>query len=104
MSLIRNRKAIGLSINELSNRITSLYDIVLNPEMIKQIEQQQLTLNQNDAKILAVYLLRLRKIYFSIVTLVYALGKKGVFMCDIMSLSNPLVKNKMSLNKLIYPM
>ncbi|EHY92601.1 hypothetical protein SSME_16090 [Staphylococcus saprophyticus subsp. saprophyticus KACC 16562] len=45
MSLIRNRKAIGLSINELSNRITSLYDIVLNPEMIKQIEQQQLTLN-----------------------------------------------------------
>ncbi|MCC4221242.1 hypothetical protein ABGB00_10095 [Staphylococcus saprophyticus] len=55
MSLIRNRKAIGLSINELSNRITSLYDIVLNPEMIKQIEQQQLTLNQNDAKILAVF-------------------------------------------------
>ncbi|MBN6202717.1 hypothetical protein QI091_00360 [Staphylococcus saprophyticus] len=55
MSLIRNRKAIGLSINELSNRITSLYDIVLNPEMIKQIEQQQLTLNQNDAKILAEF-------------------------------------------------
>lgn len=78
MSLIRNRKAIGLSINELSNRITSFYDIVLNPEMIKQIEQQQLTLNQNDAKILAEFLIRLRKIYFSIVTLVYALGKKGV--------------------------
>ncbi|MDW4132852.1 hypothetical protein QI221_00375 [Staphylococcus saprophyticus] len=76
MSLIRNRKAIGLSINELSNRITSFYDIVLNPEMIKQIEQQQLTLNQNDAKILAEFLIRLRKIYFSIVTLVYALGKK----------------------------
>lgn len=55
MSLIRNRKAIGLSINELSNRITSLYDIVLNPEMIKQIEQQQLTLNQNDAKILVEF-------------------------------------------------
>lgn len=55
MSLIRNRKAIGLSINELSNRITSLYDIILNPETIKQIEQQQLTLNQNDAKILAEF-------------------------------------------------
>lgn len=55
MSLIRNRKAIGLSIDELSNRITSLYDIALNPEMIKQIEQQQLTLNQNDAQILAEF-------------------------------------------------
>ncbi|MBO1920078.1 hypothetical protein J4710_11845 [Staphylococcus xylosus] len=40
MSLLSNREAVGLSVVELSNRITSLYNTSLSPEMIELIEEK----------------------------------------------------------------
>lgn len=55
MSLLSNREAVGLSIVELSNRITSLYNTSLSPEMIELIEEKKVKLNHKDAQILAEF-------------------------------------------------
>ncbi|AID01144.1 hypothetical protein NGB23_00810 [Staphylococcus xylosus] len=55
MSLLSNREAVGLSVVELSNRITSLYNTSLSPEMIELIEEKKTKLNHQDAQILAEF-------------------------------------------------
>ncbi|WP_436868124.1 hypothetical protein [Staphylococcus equorum] len=40
MSLMNKREATGLSIVELSNRIASLYNTKLSPELIERIESK----------------------------------------------------------------
>ncbi|MEB7787623.1 helix-turn-helix domain-containing protein [Staphylococcus equorum] len=55
MSLMNNREATGLSIVELSNRIASLYNTKLSPELIERIESKQTTLKNEDAQILAEF-------------------------------------------------
>ncbi|ANK37542.1 MULTISPECIES: helix-turn-helix domain-containing protein [Staphylococcus] len=55
MSLMNKREATGLSIVELSNRIASLYNTKLSPELIERIESKQTTLKNEDAQILAEF-------------------------------------------------
>lgn len=55
MSLLSNREAVGLSVVELSNRITSLYNTSLSPEMIELIEEKKTKLNHQDAQTLAEF-------------------------------------------------
>ncbi|MEY8625796.1 helix-turn-helix transcriptional regulator [Staphylococcus equorum] len=55
MSLMNKREATGLSIVELSNRIASLYNMKLSPELIERIESKQTTLKNEDAQILAEF-------------------------------------------------
>ncbi|KRG09948.1 hypothetical protein [Staphylococcus sp. NAM3COL9] len=55
MSLMNKREATGLSIVELSNRIASLYNTKLSPELIECIENKQTKLKNEDAQILAEF-------------------------------------------------
>lgn len=55
MSLMNKREATGLSIVELSNRIASLYNTKLSPELIERIESKQTKLKNGDAQILAEF-------------------------------------------------
>ncbi|MDG0837778.1 hypothetical protein AST00_11630 [Staphylococcus equorum] len=55
MSLMNMREATGLSIVELSNRIASLYNTKLSPELIERIESKQTKLKNEDAQILAEF-------------------------------------------------
>ncbi|ALM56809.1 helix-turn-helix transcriptional regulator [Staphylococcus equorum] len=55
MSLMNKREATGLSIVELSNRIASLYNTKLSPELIERIESKQTKLKNEDAQILAEF-------------------------------------------------
>ncbi|MDK9865165.1 MULTISPECIES: helix-turn-helix domain-containing protein [Staphylococcus] len=55
MSLMNMREATGLSIVELSNRIASLYNTKLSPELIERIESNQAKLKNEDAQILAEF-------------------------------------------------
>ncbi|MDG0843307.1 helix-turn-helix domain-containing protein [Staphylococcus equorum] len=55
MSLMNKREATGLSIVELSNRIASLYNTELSPELIERIESKQTKLKNEDAQILAEF-------------------------------------------------
>lgn len=55
MSLLSNREAIGLSIEELSNRLASLYNTKLSPEVIKQIETKKVKLGNEEVQILAEF-------------------------------------------------
>ncbi|MCG7338685.1 helix-turn-helix transcriptional regulator [Staphylococcus sp. ACRSN] len=55
MSLLSNRKAIGLSIEELSNRLASLYNTKLSPEVIKDIETKQYKLCNEEIQVLAEF-------------------------------------------------
>ncbi|MGO3050093.1 XRE family transcriptional regulator [Staphylococcus casei] len=55
MSLLSNREATGLSIEELSNRLASLYKTNLSPEKIERIETNELKLGNDEARILAEF-------------------------------------------------
>lgn len=55
MSLMNKREATGLSIVELSNRIASLYNTKLSPELIERIESKQTKLKNEDEQILAEF-------------------------------------------------
>ncbi|MGJ5681091.1 hypothetical protein ACSBQ3_02790 [Staphylococcus equorum] len=52
---MNKREATGLSIVELSNRIASLYNTKLSPELIERIESKQTKLKNEDAQILAEF-------------------------------------------------
>lgn len=55
MSLMSNREATGLSIEELSNRLASLYNSNLSKDMIRNIEAKKEMLKEEDAKMLAEF-------------------------------------------------
>ncbi|ATH60364.1 MULTISPECIES: hypothetical protein [Staphylococcus] len=55
MSLISNREAIGLSVDELVNRLTSIYNTGLSTELIARVESKQAKLSEHDVKILTEF-------------------------------------------------
>lgn len=62
MSLMNKREATGLSIVELSNRIASLYNTKLSPELIERIESKQTKLKMKTHKYWLNFLIQPLKI------------------------------------------